>query len=95
MGDISDFQTLERFMRCSEGLYELERIRAELRGKRIVDVRFENAVHHIAIDLYLEDGEVVSLTKPDLALGTIEAIYEDAIKSEYFVDFPERRPTDS
>jgi hypothetical protein len=92
MGDISDMNDLERFMRSPEGQAHLDEARHLLKGRTIVDVDFTNEVHFIATTLYLDDGETFFITQPSLEVEAIREQFEEPIEREYFVDFPERKP---
>ena len=94
MGDISDMHDLERFMRSPEGLAHLEAIRQKLTNRTILGVDFINEVHFIAISLSLDNGGTFSVTQSSLEVETLRIAFEEAIEREYFVDFPERKPTE-
>ena len=93
MGDIADMNDLERFMRSTEGAAHLDEIRRMLKGRRIVDVDFTNEVHFIATTLYLDDGETFFIRQSSLEIGAIQEQFEEVLEREYYVDFPERKPT--
>jgi len=93
MGDIADLNDLERLLRSQEGRAFLETIRQSLVNRTIVNVDFTNEVHFITTTLLLEDGTTVSLTHPDLDIGNIRKQFEAVLDREYYVDFPERKPT--
>ena len=95
MGDISDMNDLERFLRSTEGKAHLEAIRAMLLGRTIRDVQFQNEVHAVATLLYLDDGETFVLFQPSLEVEAIREQFAGAIEREYYADFPERRPTEA
>ena len=94
MGDICDMNDLERFQRSTEGQAHLEEIRAMLVGRTIRDVQFQNEVHYIATLLHLDDGETFALFQPSMEVEALREQFADAIEREYYVDFPEREPTD-
>ncbi len=93
MGDIYDMNDLERFQRSTEGKAHLEEIRAMLVGRTIRDVQFRNEVHYIATLLHLDDGETFALFQPSMEVEAIRDQFAEAIEREYYVDFPERKPT--
>ena len=94
MGDISDMHDLNRFMRSPEGKKYLEAIRQKLKDRTIVDVDFINEVHFILINLLLDDGQAISVTQASLDVSALRNLFEEAIEREYYVDFPERKPTE-
>ena len=94
MGDICDMNDLERFMRSPEGKAHLEEIRRMLKGHTVVDVEFTNEVHFVATTLHLDDGETFFITQPSLEVEALREQFEEAIDREYYVDFPERKPTE-
>ncbi len=94
MGDVSDHADLSRFVRSTEGKAHLEEIRQMLLGRTITEVSFSNEVHFIATTLHLDDGETFFIAQPSLELGTIREQFDEVLEREYFVDFPERKPTE-
>ena len=94
MGDISDMHDLNRFMRSPEGKAHLEANSQKLKGHTIVEVDFSNEVHFIAITLILDNRKAVSVTQPSLEVTVLQNTFEDAIEREYYLDFPERKPTE-
>ena len=94
MGDISDMHDLKRFMRSPEGKAHLKGIRQRLKGHTIVEVDFTNEFHFVAIVLIMENGENVSVTQPSLDVTVLQNTFEDVIEREYYLDFPERKPTE-
>ena len=94
MGDICDMNDLERMMRSTEGKAHLEEIRAMLLNRTIKGVNFENQVHFITTVLQLDDGETFVVFQPSMEVEAIRDQFEKAIEREYYIDFPERKPTD-
>ncbi len=92
MGDASNHADLERFLRCPEGKAHLEEIRQMLVGRTIQEVSFSNETHLIATTLHLNDGVFV-VFQPSLEIGAIQEQFEEVIEREYYLDFPDRRPT--
>ena len=85
---------LKRFVRSPEGKSYLGAIRQKLKGHTIVKVDFSNEVHFIAITLILDNRKAVSVTQPSLEVTVLQNTFEDAIEREYYLDFPERKPTE-
>ena len=92
MGDGSDSNDLERFMRSPEGQANLEEIRQMLIGRTIKDVRFTNETHCLATTLDLDDGETFVVFQPSLEVDVLREEYEATLEREYYVDYPERKP---
>ncbi len=92
MGDISDMNDLERFIRSPEGQTHLEGIRQTLGGRTIVDVDFTNEVHYVSMTLHLDGGETFTVSDPSMEVETLRVEFEEALEREYYVDFPQRRP---
>ena len=95
MGDICDMHDLNRFMRSPEGAAHLDEIRRMLKGRTVVDVDFSNEVHFIATTLHLDDGETFFITQPSLEVEAIQEQFEELLEREYYIDFPERKPTET
>lgn len=93
MGDICDLNDLERMMRSTEGKAHLEEIRAMLLGRTIHEVTFENQVHFISTTLHLDDGEIFIVFQPSMEIEAVRDQFEAVIEREYYIDFPERKPT--
>jgi len=94
MGDISDMHDLERFMRSPEGKSHLEAIRQTLEDRIIVNVDFTNEVHFIATTITLDNNDTFTATQQDLDIAVLRDTFEDVLEREYYIDFPERRPTE-
>jgi hypothetical protein len=93
MGDASDHADLERFMRSQEGQSHLNEICQMLKGRTIAEVEFSNEAHFIATTLHLDDGELFFITQASLEVEALREEFEEVIDREYYVDFPERKPT--
>jgi len=93
MGDICDMNDLERFMRCPEGKEALGEIRKMLIGRKITEVEFTNEIHCIGTSLHFDDNEVFVLFQPSLDVGVVRMEFGEVIEREYYVDFPERKPS--
>ena len=93
MGDASDYCELERFMNCQEGKQHLESFTAMLNGHRINDVSFSNETSVIAMTLHLDDGETFVVYPPSLDVGALRQQFEEILDREYYLEFPERKPT--
>ena len=94
MGNITDMHDLERFMRSAEGKAHLEGIRSKLKNRIIVNVDFINEVHFIATALQLDSGETFTVTQPSLEVEALRNTFEEAIEREYYLDFPECKPSE-
>ncbi len=94
MGDSSNMHDIERFMRSSEGQAYLEETRQILLGRSIVDISFSNETQFIATTLHLDNGETFAVFQPSLEVGAIQSEFEDVIEREYYIDFPDRKPTE-
>ena len=92
MGDISNMNDLERFMRSPEGQEYLEAIRKTLTSRRIVKVDFVNEVHYVAMTLHLDDGTAFTVSNSSLQVETLRMKFEEVIEREYYLDFPQRNP---
>lgn len=90
MGDASDMADLERFLRSEEGSAHLEKIRAELNGRRIIEVSFGNEVHAVSTTLHLDDGSVFEAFQSGHEIDSLREAFDDAIEREYYKDYPER-----
>jgi len=91
MGDLSNMNDLERFLRSPEGQAHLEEVRAMLKGRTITDVTFSNEVNFIETTLSLDDGETFVLFQPSLEVDALREEFADVIQREYYVDYPERK----
>ena len=91
MGDLSNMNDLERFLRSPEGQAHLDEIIAMLKGRTITDVTFSNEVNFIETTLSLDDGETFVLFQPSLEVDALREEFADVIQREYYVDYPERR----
>lgn len=94
MGDLSNMNDLERFLRSSEGQAHLEEIRSMLKGRTITDVTFSNEVNFIETTLSLDDGESFVIYQPSLEVDALRGEFADVLRREYYVDYPERRKED-
>ena len=93
MGDICNMNDLERFLRSPEGKEHLEEIRKVLLGRTISQVTFENEVHLISTTLHLDNGETFVVFQPSLEVDVVREQFEGVIEREYYVDYPDRKPT--
>jgi hypothetical protein len=94
MGDLSNMNDLERFLRSPEGQAHLEEIRTMLKGRTITDVTFSNEVNFIETTLSLDDGESFVIYQPSLEVDALREEFAEAIREEYYKDYPERRKED-
>jgi hypothetical protein len=91
MGDISNMNDIDRFMRSTQGQAHLDEIVAMLKGRTITDVTFSNEVNFIETTLSLDDGETFVLFQPSLEVDALREEFADVIQREYYVDYPERK----
>lgn len=92
MGDLCDVNDCDRFMRSSQGKAHLDEIVAMLKGRTITDVTFSNEVHHVMTTLCLDDNSEFIVFQPSLEVDALREEFADAIREEYYKDYPERRP---
>ena len=92
MGDVCDYNDLERLMRSPEGKEHLEKTRKMVLGRTIKKVTFENEVHYITTTLPLDPGGAFVVFQPSMDVCAIREQFEHVIEREYYVDFPERKP---
>jgi len=92
MGDICNMNDLERFLRCPEGQEHLDEIHQKLVGKRVLSVEFTNEVHHIGLNLLLDDGETIELTDPSLDVDALRQSHAEVLDREYYRDHPDQQP---
>ncbi len=95
MGDACDMADIERFLRSEEGKSCLDEIREMLENRTIIQVSFSNEGSCIATTLHLDDGEAFVVFQPSLEVEALREQFGDTIETEYFRDFPERRPKES
>ena len=94
MGDISNMNDIDRFLRSSQGKAHLDEIIAMLKGRTITDVTFSNEVNFIETTLSLDDGESFVIYQPSLEVDALREEFAEAIREEYYKDYPERRKED-
>jgi len=92
MGDISNMNDIDRFLRSRKGKAHLKKIVAMLKGRTITDVDFSNEVHCVSTTLHLDDGESFVIFQPSLDVDALRDEFAEAIEKEYYKDYPERRP---
>jgi hypothetical protein len=95
MGDLSDMNDIDRFLRCEAGKKHLESLRSQLVGKRITDVTFSNEVFGIMTTLHLDNGGTFLVLDLSLTIETLRDEFPEAIEEEYYKDYPERKPQES
>lgn len=88
MGDLSDMNDLDRFMRSPQGQAQLDEMRRTLVGQRIVGVEFSNETCRIGITILVGYGGTFKCTKPDLEIDILREDFAGAIDSEYIADYP-------
>ena len=92
MGDLSDGNDCDRFMRSSQGQAHLDQIVAMLKGRTIKDISFSNEVHCVATTLHLDDGGSFVVFQSSLDVDVLREEFAEVIEEEYYKDYPERRP---
>lgn len=91
MGDASDMADIDRFMRSAEGSAHLDKIRAVLTGRRIIEVSFGNEVHCVSTTLRLDDGNLFEAVQSEHEVDALRECFREAIEGEYYKDYPERK----
>lgn len=91
MGDLSDMNDLDRFLRSPEGKARLEEIREALVGRNIACVEFTNEVRAISSLLRLDNGGTFRAIDPSLEVESLREEFADVMRREYLADYPERR----
>lgn len=91
MGDASDMADIDRFMRSAEGSTHLDKIRAELTGRRIIEVSFGNEVHCVSTTLHLDDGNVFEAFQSGHEVDALRECFREEIEREYHKEYPERK----
>ena len=91
MGDLSNMNDCDRFLRSRKGKAHLKKIVAMLKGRTVTDVTFSNEVHCIATTLCLDDGETFVIYQPSLDIDALREQFTEAIEKEYYKDYPERQ----
>ncbi len=91
MGDVCNMADIARFMRSKDGKKHLKEIKRMLKGKTVVDVTFTNEVWTVSTEIHLDDGESFVIFQPSLEVDALREEFSDAIKKEYYKDYPERR----
>ena len=91
MGDISNMNDIDRFMRSTQGQAHLDEIVAMLKGRTITDLSFSNEIHCIATTLSLDNDTEFVVFQPSLEVDALRDEFADAIEEEYYKDYPERR----
>jgi len=92
MGDLSDMNDCERFLRSSEGQAHLEEIVAMLKGRTIISVTFSNEVRYIATTLHLDDGGTFLIFQPSLDVDALREQFAGVLEREYHIDHPKQKP---
>lgn len=92
MGDLSDFNDLERFMRSPEGDAHLREIAGILERRTVLDVHWSNETGCIALTLHLDNGDTFVVYPPSLDVGVLREEFGDVIDREYYKDYPDRAP---
>ena len=92
MGDLSDMNDIDRFMRCEAGRKRLGEIRNMLVGKTVREVEFANDVNCVLVTVTFDSCESVEMFLPDLMLDALKETFQAEIREEYWKDYPEKRP---
>ena len=94
MGDASDLADVARFTRSPEGQRALEKFKASVTGKRIVNVSVCELSTGVSITLLLEDGDYLdlSIVEQAFSVDSLRQRYPRVLEREYYKDFPERKP---
>jgi len=91
MGDISNMNDCERFLRSTEGQAQLEEIRAMLKDRTITEVSFSNEIRCIATTLSFDDDTSFVIFQPSLEVDVIREEFAEVLQREYYVDYPDRK----
>lgn len=95
MGDLSDMNDLDRFIRSPEGQTYLEEIRRTLLERRIVGVEFSNEVCLICVVFLLNDGSTFECTRPELEVDMLREDFAVVIAREFAADYPNTKKTEA
>ncbi len=91
MGDLCDTNDCDRFMRSIAGKAHLDEIVAMLKGRTITEVTFSNETRCVMTTLLLDDSSEFVVFQPSLDVDALREEFAEAIREEYYVDYPERR----
>lgn len=88
MGDLSDMNDIDRFIRSLESQAYLEEIRRTLLERRIVGVEFSNEVCLIGSTLLLDDGSTFGCIRIELEVDLLREDFAGVIAREFAADYP-------
>ncbi len=77
MGDGSDYNEIDRFLKSNSGKEHLNIIRRSLIGKTIAEVVFENNTQNIKTLLVMENGSRFSFIAPCHDIDVIRELFGD------------------
>lgn len=75
MGDGSDYNDIDRFLKYTSGKEHLEIIRRSLIGKTIADVHFENNTQNVKTLLTMENGSRFYCVQPTHDIDVIRELF--------------------
>lgn len=75
MGDGSDYNDIDRFLKSTSGKEHLEIIRRSLIGKTIADVHFENNTQNVKTLLLMENGSRFYCVQPAHDIDVIRELF--------------------
>jgi hypothetical protein len=82
MGDGSDYNDIDRFLKSNSGKEHLNIIRRSLVGKTISDVHFENNTQNVKTLLITDGGSRFYCTQPCHDVNVIRELFGAEIESE-------------
>lgn len=82
MGDGSDYNDIDRFLKSKSGKEHLNMIRRSLWGKTISDVHFENNTQNVKTLLIMDGGSRFYCTQPCHDVNVIRELFRDELKRE-------------
>jgi hypothetical protein len=91
MGSACDHADIDRFMRSPEGLAVLDELQFTLVGRTIESIGFTNEMVMVGIELTLDNGNTVSMTKPEFDIEVLRTEFNDVLEREFYVDYPDRQ----
>lgn len=80
MGDGSDYNDIDRFLKSTSGKKHLNIIRRSLIGKTIAEVRFENNTQNIKTLLVMENGSRFFAIQPCHDVNVIRELFGEEIE---------------
>lgn len=82
MGDGSDYNDIERFLKSKSGKEHLEIIRRSLIGKTIADVHFENNTQNVKTLLLMDNGSRFYCVQTCHDVNVVRELFGEEIERE-------------